>query len=77
MPARHQCSARWRTVAALAAQAAADAKLAKWVTLPFNVVVSNVPGPPVPLYLNGAKDSVSDCLIELADALNVDLRERR
>ena len=41
-------------VAALAARLVASTKLADRVTLPFNLVVSNVPGPPVPIYLAGA-----------------------
>ncbi|MEM7337505.1 MAG: wax ester/triacylglycerol synthase family O-acyltransferase [Actinomycetota bacterium] len=41
-------------VAALAARLVASTKLADRVTLPFNVVISNVPGPPIPLYLAGA-----------------------
>lgn len=41
-------------VAALAARLVASTRLADRVTLPFNVVVSNVPGPPIPLYLAGA-----------------------
>jgi len=42
-------------VSALAARLIASTHLADRVTLPFNVVVSNVPGPPVPLYLCGAQ----------------------
>lgn len=41
-------------VAALAARLVASTRLADRVTPPFNVVVSNVPGPPIPLYLAGA-----------------------
>jgi WS/DGAT/MGAT family acyltransferase len=41
-------------VAALAARLVASTRLADRVTLPFNLVVSNVPGPPVPIYLAGA-----------------------
>ncbi|MCP4228323.1 MAG: wax ester/triacylglycerol synthase family O-acyltransferase [Actinomycetia bacterium] len=41
-------------VAALAARLVASTKLADRVTLPFNLVVSNVPGPPIPIYLAGA-----------------------
>ncbi len=42
-------------VAALAARLIASTKLANRVSLPFNLVVSNVPGPPIPLYLAGAQ----------------------
>jgi WS/DGAT/MGAT family acyltransferase len=42
-------------ISALAARLVASTNLADRVTLPFNVVVSNVPGPPVPLYLCGAE----------------------
>jgi len=42
-------------VAALAGRLVASTKLADRMTLPFNVVVSNVPGPPIPLYLAGAE----------------------
>ncbi len=42
-------------VAALAGRLIASTKLADRMTLPFNVVVSNVPGPPIPLYLAGAE----------------------
>jgi len=42
-------------VTALAARLVASTKLANRVTPPFNLVVSNVPGPPVPLYVAGAK----------------------
>lgn len=42
-------------VAALAARLIASTKLANRVSLPFNLVVSNIPGPPIPLYLAGAQ----------------------
>jgi hypothetical protein len=42
-------------VTALAARLIASTKLANVVNPPFNLVVSNVPGPPIPLYLAGAK----------------------
>ncbi len=42
-------------VSALASRLIASTNLADRLTLPFNVVVSNVPGPPVPLYLAGAE----------------------
>ncbi len=42
-------------VSALASRLIASTHLADRLTLPFNVVVSNVPGPPVPLYLAGAE----------------------
>ena len=42
-------------VTALAARLIASTKLADRVTLPFNVVVSNVPGPSFPFYFCGAK----------------------
>lgn len=42
-------------VSALAARLVASTRLADRVAPPFNVVVSNVPGPPVPLYLAGAQ----------------------
>ena len=42
-------------VSALASRLIASTNLADKLTLPFNVVVSNVPGPPVPLYLAGAE----------------------
>lgn len=41
-------------VVALAARLVASTKLTERVSLPFNLIVSNVPGPPVPLYLAGA-----------------------
>lgn len=41
-------------VAALASRMIASTKLANHMTLPFNLVVSNVPGPPIPIYLAGA-----------------------
>ncbi|NNF53608.1 MAG: wax ester/triacylglycerol synthase family O-acyltransferase [Acidimicrobiales bacterium] len=42
-------------ISALASRLIASTNLADRVTLPFNVVVSNVPGPPVPLYISGAE----------------------
>ncbi|NNE72658.1 MAG: wax ester/triacylglycerol synthase family O-acyltransferase [Acidimicrobiales bacterium] len=42
-------------VAALSARLVASTRLADRVNLPFNLVVSNVPGPPIPLFLAGAK----------------------
>ena len=42
-------------VAALASRLIASTKLADRVNLPFSVVVSNVPGPPIPIYLAGAE----------------------
>ncbi len=42
-------------VAALASRLIASTRLADRMTLPFNVVVSNVPGPPIPIYLAGAE----------------------
>ena len=42
-------------ISALASRLIASTSLADRLTLPFNVVVSNVPGPPVPLYISGAE----------------------
>ncbi|MGH1505858.1 MAG: WS/DGAT/MGAT family O-acyltransferase [Acidimicrobiales bacterium] len=63
-------------LAEFAAKVASEAKLAKWVNNPFNVVVSNVPGPPFPLYLNGAKLEHNIPLSAITDGvgLNVTLQ---
>jgi len=42
-------------VAALAARLAARAQASNWMNPPFNVVISNVPGPRQPLYSAGAR----------------------
>jgi diacylglycerol O-acyltransferase len=42
-------------LAARASRVAARVRLADWVDPPFNLVISNVPGPQTPLYLAGAR----------------------
>ncbi len=42
-------------VFALAARAITNLNWADHVRIPFNVVISNVPGPPIPVYMAGAK----------------------
>ncbi len=60
-------------VAALTARTTARMGLAKWVTLPYNVVVSNVAGPPFPLYLAGAKVVHNLPMSAIADGVGLNI----
>ncbi len=61
---------------ALAARAARVATRTRWADrfrLPFNVVISNVPGPPIPLYLAGAKMKNIFPLSAIVDGIGVNI----
>ncbi len=60
-------------VSALAARLIASTKLADRVGLPFNVVVSNVPGPPIPLYLAGAKIEANFPVSAIVDGVGLNI----
>ncbi len=60
-------------VAASIARTTARLGLARWVTLPYNVVVSNVAGPPIPLYLAGARVIHNLPLSAIADGVGLNV----
>ncbi|MEZ5226200.1 MAG: WSD1 family O-acyltransferase [Acidimicrobiales bacterium] len=60
-------------VAASVARTTARLGLARWVTLPYNVVVSNVAGPPIPLYLAGARVLHNLPLSAIADGVGLNV----
>lgn len=60
-------------VSALAARLIASTRLADRVNLPFNVVVSNVPGPPVPLYLAGARIEANFPVSAIVDGVGLNI----
>ena len=60
-------------VAASIARTTARLRLAHWVTLPYNVVVSNVAGPPYPLYLAGARVTHNLPVSAIADGVGLNV----
>ncbi|MDQ2754339.1 MAG: WS/DGAT domain-containing protein, partial [Actinomycetota bacterium] len=60
-------------LAARAARALARAKLAERITLPCNVVISNIPGPNFPLYCAGAKMVAHYPVSTIADGVGLNI----
>lgn len=60
-------------VVGLAARMASTARLAEYVPPPFNLIVSNVPGPPVPLHLAGARVEAVVPMGPVADGLALNI----
>ncbi|MBW2295325.1 MAG: WSD1 family O-acyltransferase [Deltaproteobacteria bacterium] len=60
-------------VAARAARVIARATVANWVDPPFNVVVSNVPGPQFPIYSVGARLVASYPVSAINDGIGLNM----
>ena len=60
-------------IAARAARLAAQLRLADRLLLPFNVVISNVPGPPFPLYFAGARLLAAYPVSTIADGVGLNI----